>query len=242
VNESWSIRVPQVGAVALLPLVMIFTSVRLLLTPTFLEIEYSWAWFPADPYGFTLEDRKSLGSLSLQAVLEPNPTPILEAARLPDGTPAFDARQVGHMQDVRGLVQRILRIWLAAAAVSAAGLIWIAVRSGGLAFWETLGRGGRATLLVMAGVGALVLIAFPVFFTGFHRIFFQGDSWLFAYSDTLIRLFPLRFWQDASLAIVLLTGAQALAAIGLQALARRRAAAAAASGPELVQPQGVRQK
>jgi uncharacterized membrane protein len=30
-------------------------------------------------------------------------------------------------------------------------------------------------------------------------LFFTGDSWLFLYSDTLIRLFPMRFWQDAFL-------------------------------------------
>jgi uncharacterized membrane protein len=27
-------------------------------------------------------------------------------------------------------------------------------------------------------------------------LFFSGDTWLFAYSDTLIRLFPIRFWED----------------------------------------------
>ena len=33
----------------------------------------------------------------------------------------------------------------------------------------------------------------------FHELFFSGGSWLFLYSDTLIRLFPLPFWQDAFL-------------------------------------------
>ena len=43
------------------------------------------------------------------------------------------------------------------------------------------------------------LLAFRAFFTAFHRVFFEGDTWLFHYSDTLIRLFPERFWQDAFL-------------------------------------------
>jgi len=55
-------------------------------------------------------------------------------------------------------------------------------------------------------VGLIVVIGIAVnpnvfwnFFAGFHSLFFEGDSWLFLYSDTLIRLFPLRFWQDAFL-------------------------------------------
>jgi uncharacterized membrane protein len=50
------------------------------------------------------------------------------------------------------------------------------------------------------------------FFTAFHHLFFTGDSWLFLFSDTLIRLFPIRFWQDAFLfaAIIALGGGVAL--------------------------------
>ena len=59
----------------------------------------------------------------------------------------------------------------------------------------------------LAGVVAAVVIVgmfllpnlFWAFFEGFHSLFFEGDSWLFQYSDTLIRLFPLRFWQDTFL-------------------------------------------
>jgi integral membrane protein (TIGR01906 family) len=49
----------------------------------------------------------------------------------------------------------------------------------------------------MAAIGGFVGLSFLTFFESFHAIFFQGDSWRFLYSDTLIRLFPLRFWQDA---------------------------------------------
>jgi uncharacterized membrane protein len=55
---------------------------------------------------------------------------------------------------------------------------------------------------------------FWAFFTGFHALFFTGDSWLFEYSDTLIRLFPLRFWQDTFLF------AAAIAVLGGLGLAR----------------------
>jgi hypothetical protein len=108
-----------------------------------------------------------------------------------------------------------LTLWIAASAVSAAGLAVMAMRSSPPVAWGALGRGSWTTVWVMGGLGLLVLLAFPVFFTGFHRIFFSGDTWLFLYSDTLIRLFPLQFWQDASLGLALLTLAQALAGIGV---------------------------
>jgi integral membrane protein (TIGR01906 family) len=68
-------------------------------------------------------------------------------------------------------------------------------------------------------IGLIVLIGIAInpnvfwgFFTAFHQLFFEGDTWLFLYSDTLIRLFPLRFWQDAFLlaAVIALGGGVAL--------------------------------
>ncbi|MGQ9459511.1 MAG: lipoprotein intramolecular transacylase Lit, partial [Anaerolineae bacterium] len=71
-------------------------------------------------------------------------------------------------------------------------------------------------------LGAVVLVTFGSFgplFVLFHRVFFEGDSWLFAYSDTLIRLFPIRFWRDA---FVLAGGLALVAALALAWGARPR--------------------
>ena len=57
-------------------------------------------------------------------------------------------------------------------------------------------------------LGALLLLmalSFDFIFTEFHHLFFEGDSWLFLYSDTLIRLFPERFWMDAFIIVGLFT-------------------------------------
>ena len=64
-------------------------------------------------------------------------------------------------------------------------------------------------LLALAGFAS---ISFWQFFSWFHSLFFNGDSWLFEYSDTLIRLFPIRFWQDA---IIFIVGASILLGLGL---------------------------
>jgi integral membrane protein (TIGR01906 family) len=79
--------------------------------------------------------------------------------------------------------------------------------------------GFAVALGLIVGVGITVSPdLFWGFFTLFHSLFFEGDSWLFAYSDTLIRLFPLRFWQDAFLwaAVIALGGGLGLA-LGLKA-------------------------
>ncbi len=52
-------------------------------------------------------------------------------------------------------------------------------------------------------------------------MFFSGDSWRFAETDTLRRLFPDRFWSDTAIALGVLVGVQALAIVGASLLRRR---------------------
>ena len=56
-----------------------------------------------------------------------------------------------------------------------------------------------------------MLLAFGVIFVWFHQIFFESGTWTFLFSDTLIRLFPERFWRDTFLAVGLLSGGVGLA-------------------------------
>ena len=44
-----------------------------------------------------------------------------------------------------------------------------------------------------------------------HRLFFEGSTWIFPRSDTLIRLFPNRFWIDIGATLVGLLVIDALA-------------------------------
>ena len=67
------------------------------------------------------------------------------------------------------------------------------------------------------------------FFGWFHSLFFSANTWLFEYSDTLIRLFPIRFWQDTFLAAAAIgTGGWFVAGCGnegAESLARQSVAA-----------------
>jgi uncharacterized membrane protein len=53
-------------------------------------------------------------------------------------------------------------------------------------------------------------------FVTFHQVFFTPGSWTFNISDTLIGLFPERFWYDAAMTIsgMSLIGGLGTASIG----------------------------
>ncbi len=195
------------GLVALLvPVVIVLGVVRLMLNPVFIQIEYRLPHFPADPYGFTRGDRLYWADVSRRFLLDSSPISALAAQRLPDGQPLYNARELRHMDDVKRVVQAALRVWYLALALLAlsAGAAW----RWGLedAYRRGLVYGGWLTVGLTLAVLVLAVVAFQTLFVDFHRVFFEGDTWLFAYHDTLIRLFPQRFWRDA---FVLLAGLSA---------------------------------
>jgi integral membrane protein (TIGR01906 family) len=117
--------------------------------------------------------------------------------RLPDGSPLYNERELSHMLDVKILVQQVFVAWIALLSVYAGVFLW-AWRGKWLArLWGALAVGGRWTITLILCILALVAVSFNWLFTMFHRLFFTGDTWLFLYSDSLIRLFPIPFWRDA---------------------------------------------
>jgi integral membrane protein (TIGR01906 family) len=204
--------------VALVPLALTLTALRILLTPMFVQVEYRLPGFPEDPYGFTREDRLRWAPLALEFLLNDEGIGFLGDMQFEDGTPLYNERELAHMQDVKALAQLGIRVWAILVLAFAGLAIWAGrTRSVGF-FLRALAKGGQLTLLLAAGMLLYLALNFNQLFVGFHAIFFEGDSWLFLYSDTLIRLFPVRFWRDAFLAL----GGMTLAgAAGLWALGRR---------------------
>jgi integral membrane protein (TIGR01906 family) len=91
-------------------------------------------------------------------------------------------------------------------------------------FGRAFARGGWLTLGIIGAILIAIVVSFDWLFTAFHRIFFTGDTWLFLYSDSLIRLFPLRLWQDGFIAMGIVTALLAIIFIlGGNLLARKHA-------------------
>ena len=183
----------------LLPIALTFLGLRLLLTHAFPEIEYRTPGFPVDDYGFTLQERLHWSRISVDYLLNNADISFLGNLTLPDGSALFNERELSHMHDVKKVVQPVLWIGYAVWFVVLGMGLWARFGGWWLQYVRGIRRGGWLTVGLVAVIGTFAGISFWQFFTVFHELFFTGDSWLFLYSDTLIRLFPMRFWQDAFL-------------------------------------------
>lgn len=208
----------------LIPLALIGLAVRILLTPLFLQFEYHLPDFPPDEYGFTTEDRLHWAPYGINYLLNEADISYLGGLKFDDGAPLFNERELSHMQDVKRVTQGFLRAWYLDLAILILLGLWARRANWLAAFRLGLRRGGWLTLGLAALAGAVATVGasgsgdlFWQFFSDFHGLFFRGDTWLFAYSDTLIRLYPLRFWEDTVLYIGLIAAAGALGfAFGLK--------------------------
>lgn len=219
-----TIKIITATAVSIiLPFFLLMSAIRLVFQPVFLQLEYNAPGFPQDPYGFTKEDRLKWGRISLDYLFNDADISFLADQRLPDGSPLYNERELGHMLDVKNLIQLMLKVWLGLFVVLAFLLIW-AWRGNWLPeFGRAYARGGWLTLGIIAAILIAIAVSFDWLFTAFHRIFFEGDTWLFLYSDSLIRLFPLRLWQDGFIAMGIVTALLAiLFIVGGNFLARKR--------------------
>jgi integral membrane protein (TIGR01906 family) len=182
--------------------------IRLLIFPSFPAIEYRMPGFPEDTYGFTYEERVKWATYGIEYLLNDAGPEYLGDLRFDDGSPVFTEREVQHMLDVKIVVGQTLTVFrLALILLATLGIL--AWRQGQVdAYRLGISRGGWILLVILLTLGLLAITSFWQFFSAFHAIFFEGDSWLFAFSDTLIRLYPIRFWQDV---ILYIFGGSALA-------------------------------
>lgn len=214
----------------IVPIALIGLGLRVLLSPLFLQIEYNMPYFPPDEFGFTKEDRLKWAPYALDYLTNNEDISYLGDLKFDDGSPLFNERELSHMDDVKLVTQGALRVWYISLAILLLLGVWAWFGRFGSApqWWPEyrlgLMRGGWLMVGLAVTIGLIVVIGIAVnpnvfwnFFAGFHSLFFEGDTWLFLYSDTLIRLFPIRFWQDAFLwaAVIALGGGIALA-LGLK--------------------------
>lgn len=176
----------------------------------------------------TQEQREQMALVAVNYLQRPEPAEevifMLEDQRLP-GTdrPLYNASEISHMIDVKHVTDGIARLNLVAAFIVLGGLallLWGA-KTRPLAY-QAIFRGGVATMVVLLLIGLFIVLAWSIFFVQFHELLFPPGTWTFAYSDSLIRLFPEQFWFDFG---VLLSGFAFLLGVAvtiLGAFLRRR--------------------
>jgi len=209
----------------LIPIALIGIGLRALLTPLFLQVEYNMPYFPPDDFGFTKADRLKWAPYALNYLTNSADISYLGDLKFDDGKPLYNERELSHMKDVKRVTQGALKVWYGSLALLALLGIWAWFGDWWSAYRLGLMRGGWLMVILAVIVALIAVIGISIdpnlffsFFTGFHHLFFEGDSWLFLFSDTLIRLFPIRFWQDAFLwaAVIALGGGIALG-LGMRA-------------------------
>ena len=199
----------------LLPVVIVLLVVRLVINPWYLVFEYHTPGFPDDPYGFSLQDRLNYGKFAVDYLVNSSNISYLADLRFPSGQQApepscqfmkdcaylYNERELEHMLDVKNVVSGALKILGLSSGLLIAFAIWAWIGKWKVEYLKGLERG---SILLFGLIGLIifsVIILFQYIFVLFHQIFFNAGTWSFLYSDTLIRLFPERFWQDTFLMV-----------------------------------------
>jgi integral membrane protein (TIGR01906 family) len=196
----------RITIIIILPVLLILTALRLVLTPAYLNIEYRMPGFPEDVYGFTLEDRLFYSERTYEYLVNSEDISFLENLHFKDGTGIYNERELSHMEDVQVLIALALRVWsgLLITILILVLLLIIFREYDELKvsfFWAGWVSVGLVVILLL-----LILLDFDKLFTQFHKLLaFPGDTWLFYSSDTLIRLLPIRFFTDTFIFVGLFT-------------------------------------
>jgi integral membrane protein (TIGR01906 family) len=195
------VRLFQMLIILLLPVLLVLASVRILITDRYLAYEYGKASFPADPHGFDRLQRLTYASDNFRYVRQNLPVDTLANQRLGDQT-LYNERELKHMQDVQKVYQTAIRVGhFSVGLFLLAGLVLALQVETQPAFLFAIRSGGLLTVGLIAVVGLLAIVVWEFWFVAFHQVFFAPGSWTFNTSDTLIRLFPEKFWFDAALTI-----------------------------------------
>lgn len=184
-----------------LPLVLLLGSVRLFASDQYLAFEYGKSNFPPDPFGFSTSDRLTIASANLRFVREDLAIETL-SSQVIDGEPVYKPRELSHMLDVQKVYQAVWRVWQAVVLLTLVTGFLLWRYPDHIAPPSAIQAGGFLTSGLIFVLGLLAVVAWRGWFTAFHQIFFAPGSWLFEYSDTLIRLFPLKFWFDSALTLL----------------------------------------
>lgn len=213
----------------LVPIVLVLIGVRILLTPVFIQVEYRMPYFPEDTKGrhhFAIDERLYWADLSRKYILNREGIEYLAELQFTEGQQAagscedylpprdcsylYNDRELDHMLDAKDVARyAIWFLWGSLLFLLLMGY-WAKQSNWWPQFRLALSRGGWLTVGVVILFLAYVALNFNDLFVIFHKIFFEGDTWLFKNSDSLIRLFPVIFWRDAFIWIgVLALGAGA---------------------------------
>ncbi|MCD8223654.1 MAG: TIGR01906 family membrane protein [Clostridiales bacterium] len=136
----------------------------------------------------------------------------------------FNAREIAHMEDVRGLFIGALSLRLIALAVIAVSLILLFVLKADIRYLlpRTLLAGSVLFFALLALLAGIISTDFTKYFVIFHELFFNNDLWMLdPNTDLLINIVPEPFFSDTAARIGLTYGISVIVVFALCLLAIR---------------------
>ena len=212
-------RIALLVIILLSPVIFLGIPVRLAFTETYLEWYYSSHNLPPDRWGMMKEESLRLAKIGLRSVLSEKGLKEFRKARLPNGRRAFNEREIRHMMDVKTLLDRFFKAFYLSLLVSF--LITMIIKD--LKFVsKALIFGSLFSLTLFTTAGALSYLFYSKAFELFHNLFFDPVSWRFRYTDTLLRIYPMKLWFDSTMYVFGGTLGLCLLSLGMGFLLRYR--------------------
>ena len=204
-----TLTIARILLVLSIPVFLLLTNLYVFMSPAFLRYEYGKTDFPPPP-GFTDEQRLVVAERAVTYLRSDAGIKTLGDLEGEEG-PLFREKELVHMVDVKVVTrQAFLAHGLLGLLIAASLAVLLRIRDTQTRISTSLFQGSLLTIALLIALVALVYLNFDWFFTRFHLTFFAGDSWIFDFSDALIRLFPTRFWFDAARLWGLLTLGEAV--------------------------------
>jgi integral membrane protein (TIGR01906 family) len=217
------LRACAILLIVCLPWFLALTSLLPLLSPAFLRFQYARSDVPASTK-FSPQERQEAAEAAAYYLVSSEGIDYLANLTGPEGSALFNERELTHMVDVKVLLGKAIALDVVLALLLVGSAATLAVTK------ETKDRAPGYLLagsLVAPALAITALVVVPLqfqwFFVEFHHVFFEGETWLFPRSDTLIQLFPEQFWFNALQAWLLLVVAESVVlAIAAYLWGRRR--------------------
>ncbi|MEA3406647.1 MAG: TIGR01906 family membrane protein [Chloroflexota bacterium] len=191
----WLIASVQTLLSLSVPIILIVSPLYLFFTPAMVRHEYRGARFPSSSR-FDGQERLRLSDAIIRYLRGRESVEALQRLRTDEGEKALRESEIEHLVDVKGVLDGLFLIHGVGLAIGLlTAVVFLRWAQGGL-LTEALRRGIWLTVGLMALALVASLVDFDIFFTRFHQIFFRPGTWVFYVQDTLIQLYPLRFWID----------------------------------------------
>lgn len=181
-------------------------------TPDYYEKEYS-KYQVLEAVSMEMEDLLDV-TREMMAYLRGN-REDLHVPTIVNGQPRefFSAREIAHMEDVRGLFLAAIAIRRVCLIVIVLTILLLVVTKADIkrVLPRTICAGTILFFAILASLAALISTDFSKYFVVFHHIFFNNDLWLLDPStDLLINIVPEPFFMDTAARIAVTYGVSVL--------------------------------